>query len=332
MIPSFEEFMLPILMVLSDGNAYSLQDIRNATIKAFGFSDEEIKEELPSGRTTKVIDHITWALTYLRQAGLIINPSKGISQITDDGKSLLDNPPAVLNRKYLKNNYEAFQNFTKRSQRKRKIQKIDDTKPKIEKSNSSKSSTSELLKSLGELKSAIVLFKRMGTEPSKSQLKKVAELEEKLIKQLLFPKIAKQFTSDLDNISDNFVLFIKRERGTIAFKYDNSIDALEKFPSDAELFTEDSIEQKALRKRRPNWNFYNLGMISGDEIEFILDSSQKATIVSPKSIMYGKTIYPSLEELTQLLTNSDKRVDVMTLWSFEGKKLIDIYNEVFPKD
>jgi hypothetical protein len=334
MVPNFEEFMLPVLKELGDGNAHRLQDIRSAAIRSFGFSDEELRETTTSGKTTKVLDRVTWALTYLRQAGLVENPDKAVSQITADGKLLLKNPPAIITRRYLTENYEAFRAFSERSKKAGKEVQSSTSATKQHKSGkrSKKNSiaTADLLKLLGELKSAIELFKRHGSEPSKSQLKKVADLEEKLIQRILYPKLAKQFSSEIDNISDSFVLSVKRENGTLSFKFENSKEALLNFPADAMLFTEDTVDT-VTRKRRPNWDFYNLGMIAGDEIEFIADPTQKATIVSTKEIKYGKKTYPSLEALTQLLTNSVKRVDATSLWRFEGKKLIDIYNEVFPK-
>jgi hypothetical protein len=336
MVPNFEEFILPVLKELADGEARKLQDIRTATIASFNFSEEDVNELTSSGKTTKVTDRVTWALTYLRQAGLIFNPEKAVSQITEDGKLLLENPPAIITRKYLVDNYEAFRAFSKRG---KKSDKAPNAKPVSAKDltksgNPSKkdNSTADLLKSLGEFRSAIELFKRLGTEPSKSQLKKVAELEGVLIQKLLYPKLAKQFTSDINNISESFVLSIKRENGTIAFKYDNSKETIANFPSDAELFTIESESLQTPRKRRPNWDFYNLGMIAGDEIEFIPDPSQKATIVTTKEVKYGTKTYPSLEALTQLLTNSVKRIDATALWQFEGKSLNDLYNEIFPKD
>ncbi len=43
-IPGFEEFMLPILILLSNGKEFQKKDIKNHLIEKYNISEEEQKE------------------------------------------------------------------------------------------------------------------------------------------------------------------------------------------------------------------------------------------------------------------------------------------------
>ena len=96
-------------------------------------------------------------------------------------------------------------------------------------------------------------------------------------------------------------------------------------------FKGDCSEDTNKRKRRPNWNFYNLGLIDGDVIEYIPDPTQKAIVVSKKGVEYDGETFESLEALTRFISDTDKRQDYISLWSFEGDSLTELYNNTFPK-
>ena len=57
-IPDFQSVMRPVLEAVSDGKPHSLSDVREAVKEAFGLSDEERKERLPSGNQTIINNRV----------------------------------------------------------------------------------------------------------------------------------------------------------------------------------------------------------------------------------------------------------------------------------
>lgn len=76
-IPDFQTLMRPVLAYLADGETRRTRDVKDAMTDAFELSDEERARTLPSGRQRTIDNRVGWALTYLRQAGLVDVPSRG---------------------------------------------------------------------------------------------------------------------------------------------------------------------------------------------------------------------------------------------------------------
>ncbi|MCE5223347.1 restriction endonuclease [bacterium] len=100
-IPGFEEFMLPILILLSNGKEFQKKDIKNHLIEKYNISEEEQKEMIKSGRTTVFLNRSSWALSYLKHAGLLSSSKLGYYLITDRGRNALKEKPEKINRAYL---------------------------------------------------------------------------------------------------------------------------------------------------------------------------------------------------------------------------------------
>ena len=49
-VPGYQEFMFPILKLLSDNEIHYKRDIFNAMAKNFNLSEEQLNEKLPSHR------------------------------------------------------------------------------------------------------------------------------------------------------------------------------------------------------------------------------------------------------------------------------------------
>lgn len=109
-IPDFQSVMRPVLEAVSDGKAHSLSDVREAVKEAFGLSDEERKERLPSGNQTVINNRVGWARTYLNKAGLLTIPERGMVQITDRGQDALINGPERVSVAWLKQ-FPEFHDF-----------------------------------------------------------------------------------------------------------------------------------------------------------------------------------------------------------------------------
>ena len=88
-IPDYQTFMSPILNHLSDGNEHNLRETTSAMADKYGLTNEERKALLPSGKQPIVNNRVAWAVTYLRQAGLLENIKRGVFKITERGRQVL---------------------------------------------------------------------------------------------------------------------------------------------------------------------------------------------------------------------------------------------------
>ena len=101
MIPDYQTLMLPLLKFLSDGKEYSVNEAIESIANQFKLSEEERKELLPSGQSFLFGNRVGWARTYLKKAGLIDSKKRGIVNITEKGKDVLNENLSEINVKYL---------------------------------------------------------------------------------------------------------------------------------------------------------------------------------------------------------------------------------------
>lgn len=102
--------MLPVLRLLKTGQELPPADIREAVAAEFSLREAELKELLPSGRQTTFANRVAWALAYLKQAGMVHSPRRGIYRITDRGREVLAAPPTRIDIPFLQQ-YPEFQAF-----------------------------------------------------------------------------------------------------------------------------------------------------------------------------------------------------------------------------
>lgn len=94
-MPTWDEFMVPVLEILSDGNVRGRRELYDLIANATHLSDEQRAETLNSGQL-KFENRIGWAITYLVKAKAISRPSRGQHSITDQGRGLLHEHPQKL--------------------------------------------------------------------------------------------------------------------------------------------------------------------------------------------------------------------------------------------
>lgn len=152
MIPSFEEFLFPVLFVLMDGKPQHRDDLRESCVKYMGFSEEELRERINSGKKYKIVDRLQWATYYLQKAGLVFRPDHATDQITAEGKALIESGVTKINRQFLRENFEAYRVFEKqtrnaaklRLQEKKEKQKNKQDTKSIKKPKNSKKSIDKI--------------------------------------------------------------------------------------------------------------------------------------------------------------------------------------------
>ena len=94
-MPSWDQFMVPVLGILSDGNVRGRRELYDLVANATNLSDGQRTETLNSGQL-KFENRIGWAVTYLVKAKAISRPSRGLHSITDQGRELLHLHPVRL--------------------------------------------------------------------------------------------------------------------------------------------------------------------------------------------------------------------------------------------
>jgi len=117
-IPTYDEFMLPILKFLKDNKERKTKEIIEAMCAHFEFSDEQKKQLTPSGKQTTIYNRCQWAIKYLKQAELIKPAQRGLFYITENGLDIIkDKDRKGLSVKDLKNCSKAFSEFYNNNRR-----------------------------------------------------------------------------------------------------------------------------------------------------------------------------------------------------------------------
>ena len=114
MIPDYQTLMLPLLKLVSDGQAHQYRNLIESLAVQFEVSDAERKELLASGNQSIFDNRVGWAKTYLKKAGLIESPKRATFIITELGRQALVNSPDRIDTKYLRQ-FPAFLDFLKSS-------------------------------------------------------------------------------------------------------------------------------------------------------------------------------------------------------------------------
>lgn len=108
-VPDYQQFMLPLLKLLSDGQEHRVSAAIEAVAEHIGLSSADRAEALPSGQS-RVINRGSWACIYLTRAGLLERTARGRYRITDAGRQLLARAPERIDNKTLAN-YPSFTAF-----------------------------------------------------------------------------------------------------------------------------------------------------------------------------------------------------------------------------
>ena len=101
-IPDFQTLMLPLLKAVDDNRPHTIRSLYDSLSDEFNLNNEEREELLPSGRETIIKNRISWARTYMKKAGLLSSPSKGMVQITQRGSNVLKEKPEKINNTFLR--------------------------------------------------------------------------------------------------------------------------------------------------------------------------------------------------------------------------------------
>lgn len=106
--------MLPVLRELADGEARHRRALADRMADEFTLSTAERTQMLPSGKTPVIRSRTGWALSYMKQAGLVESPRRGWYQITLVGRDVLASVPTRIDNAFLAR-FDGFRAFRQRS-------------------------------------------------------------------------------------------------------------------------------------------------------------------------------------------------------------------------
>jgi restriction system protein len=113
-IPDYQTLMLPVLLATADGKEHQLKHLVSLLANTFDMTEEEKTQLLPSGTAYVFASRVGWAKTYLKQAGLLHSPSRGVFTLSQAGTELLASKPTHIDNTTL-SQYPAFRDFLERS-------------------------------------------------------------------------------------------------------------------------------------------------------------------------------------------------------------------------
>lgn len=109
-VPSFQDFMLPILKLIADNCEHKSRDIVEKAAEVLNLSEEDKQEKLPSQTQATYYNRAMWARTYLKKARLLDYPARGIIKITQRGLDLLNANSKKITKDSLMQ-YDEFRDF-----------------------------------------------------------------------------------------------------------------------------------------------------------------------------------------------------------------------------
>ena len=108
---TWDEFLTPCLSVLDDGEIRRRRDVLLAAADIMEISDEERAVTISSGEA-RYVNRGNWAITHLSKAEAISSPARGLWQITDEGRRLLEKYPEGITEAQLRSESgETYQQF-----------------------------------------------------------------------------------------------------------------------------------------------------------------------------------------------------------------------------
>jgi len=115
MTPDFQFLMRHVLECAAHGEV-RISDVVETLADRLNLSQEDREELVPSGKKTRFSDRVSWAKTYLKQAGLVKATKRAHFIITERGKAALAETGAEINRAYLER-FDEFREFQVRTRK-----------------------------------------------------------------------------------------------------------------------------------------------------------------------------------------------------------------------
>lgn len=113
-IPDYQTLMLPLLRALGDDHPRHVRELSQILGQQFSLSEGELNQLTPGGGSLQFHGRVGWAKTYMSQAGLLEQVSRGVYRISPLGKQVLEQEPDRINNEFL-TRFQGFRDFKSRS-------------------------------------------------------------------------------------------------------------------------------------------------------------------------------------------------------------------------
>ena len=80
------------------GGSGSIEELDEAMIAAIGASQEQLDVTYPKRGAAVLPDRMSWARSWLKQAGFVANPKRGVWVLTKEGRSAANKSNAELKK------------------------------------------------------------------------------------------------------------------------------------------------------------------------------------------------------------------------------------------
>lgn len=94
-LPKYDDLYQEVLALLNTKGPTPWRQLELPVADQFQLTEEDLAVEYASGNGTIFLDRLSWCISYLKKAGLIARPRRGVYEITQLGKSLLLKPDEI---------------------------------------------------------------------------------------------------------------------------------------------------------------------------------------------------------------------------------------------
>lgn len=109
-VPGYQDFMLPLVKLASDGQEHKITDATDKLADQFGIGEKERELMLPSGTQTKLYNRVTWAVTYLTKSLILEKTGRGRFKLAPRGADVLKKNPHRIDNAFL-TQFDEFRTF-----------------------------------------------------------------------------------------------------------------------------------------------------------------------------------------------------------------------------
>lgn len=113
-VPDYQTFMLPVLKILQQNGSQRPPAIAARAADALNVAEEDRTALVPSGKVTVLRSRVGWALSYMKQAGLVETATRGVYTLTQRGRDVLARGLDRVDNDVL-GEFEEFRAFRERS-------------------------------------------------------------------------------------------------------------------------------------------------------------------------------------------------------------------------
>lgn len=113
MIPPFQKYLYPFLVLMGDGKARDITAIGNDLAAIMRLTPEELDETHETSGQNRHYGRCSWARTWFLKAGLLESPKRGHYVLSGAGKDLLNSGIKDITQKFLIANYPSFAEFAR---------------------------------------------------------------------------------------------------------------------------------------------------------------------------------------------------------------------------